>query len=155
MKTNITHLNFNLSVKEILQRMENLFKYEFISYRVDSTSIISNYIPIPLIGIDRRLYSKKNWIGINPFIFISKIELLVKPLDFQEGVQMKININKRRGIILYFIIIALIGFVSCNLPALWAAIILFSFVAVSSYLFIFYICIKKLIISEIANELKI
>ena len=146
-------INSDLSIKSVLRRLEDLFNYESIRFISNSKSIRSVRIPMPIISFDRRFYSKKNCIGINPFIFISSIEInLKKPST--EKVILDINIGQSRAFIIYLIVLLLTSMVAINLPNFWSGISLFFLVAIFVFIFIFKVCLKKLIKYEIFHTLE-
>lgn len=58
----------DLSVNEAQQQMTKLFDSESVEYQVESNKIRSLKMPVILLSIDSRMYTKRNWVGINPFI---------------------------------------------------------------------------------------
>ena len=44
-----------------------------IYFTTKEYGLISEKIPIPLMSFDSRLYSKNNFLGVNPFVFVDKI----------------------------------------------------------------------------------
>lgn len=141
------------SINSVLRRIEDLFNYESLKFLSDSNSIRSVKIPMPIVSFDRRFYSKKNYIGINPFIFISSIEINFKKPS-TEKVIVDINIDQSRAFIIYLIVLLLTGMVAINLPNYWSGISLFSLVAIFTFIFIFKVCVKKLIKYEIFHTLE-
>ncbi len=139
------------SIKSALRGIEDLFNYESIKFLSDSNSIRSVQIPMPIVSFDRRFYSKKNWIGINPFIYISSIEINFKKPSTGKVI-VDITIGQKRTFIIYLIVLLLTGMVAINLPNYWAGISLFSLVAI--FTFIFKVCVKKLIKYEIFYSLE-
>ncbi len=72
----------NQSIEHAIKSICTLFKLRSIGYRKENSSLISEYIPISfmMINWDNRLYSRDNFIGVNPFLFIDSIRV-----DFSSG----------------------------------------------------------------------
>ena len=145
-------INSPLCINDAKKRIENLLTYENVDFSVQPNSIRSTYIPIPLVNFDKRLYTRKNWVGINPFIYISGLEILFTELSATET-RIEINIDQRRAIFFYCMFLCLVFLVALALPTIWASISCFLFIAISSYLLVFLLCIKKLLRYEILKVL--
>ena len=73
-----------------MERVEDLFAKEGVEWRRADLSITSVKTPIAILGIQSRLYSKKNWVGLNPFVFVSGVDVRCEP---GEGDIVRINIR--------------------------------------------------------------
>jgi hypothetical protein len=143
----------NLSVSETTRRLAEFFTSEHISFNANPNSLRSTSIPFPIVNFDRRMYTRKNWVGINPFIFISGIEMFFTESNTKET-QVDVTIDEYRTIVMYLCYLCLILLVAVALPVLWVGISFFFFMAVFARLFVFDLCIKRLIKSEIQNAIK-
>jgi hypothetical protein len=132
--------------------MGDLLAYEHVSFHADPDSIKSTHVPFPIVSLDKRMFSRKNWVGINPFIYISSIEMFFAELNTKET-QIHVNVGQQRAIALYLCCLCLILFVALAIPILWVGIAFFFSIAILTRLFIFNLCIKKLIKSEVLNEI--
>lgn len=60
------------------ERIEGLLSKEGVRYTAADLSISSVSTPIAVFGIQPRLYSRRNWVGLNPFAFVSGVNLQFK-----------------------------------------------------------------------------
>ncbi len=81
-----------------LERIEVLLSKEGVKYKVDNLSLASSRTPFIIFGIQSRLYSHSNWVGVNPFIFISFITVRCKSGD-NGFTDVAIQINRLRALI--------------------------------------------------------
>jgi hypothetical protein len=56
-------------------RIEALLSKEGVRYSAANLSVVSTRTPIAILGIQRSLYSRSNWVGVNPFTFVSGVEV--------------------------------------------------------------------------------
>lgn len=149
----IRFLNFKqrpkITLTMALRRLSKLLDDAFVKYRVDHDSITSTSVPFAVLSIDPRMYTRKNWLGINPFIFISGIKIIGTRESDNETV-LEIIIDRGRTISIYCLLITNIGIVSCFLPALWAGIAFFFAFNIICFLCMFPL-IARLIKSEIVD----
>ncbi|HXX36088.1 MAG TPA: hypothetical protein VEM15_16580 [Thermodesulfobacteriota bacterium] len=154
---NITFtLNTGLSANDAMIRISNFLTSEHVDFQADLNSVKAEGIPIPLFSFDKRLYTKRNWVGINPFIFVSGVNFLIKE-SHSKQIQIDVNIRQGRAIFMYvfFVLFFLCIMAAAVLDSyLYPNIlILLLIIAVTLpilvHLFIFELCIKRLIKSEI------
>jgi len=153
-------LHTKLSVNAAIAQISNLLASEHISFQTDLNSIRSKEIPLPFSSFNKRLYTRKNWVGINPFIFISEINIIIKEFNLQQT-QIDVTICQKRAIIMYVFFISLLFYVlitaalSKNIPPtiLILVLILLVIILILMRFFIFDLCIKRLIKSEIVNAI--
>ena len=145
------YLNSSLPKEKVVQRLQSLMRSEHVSFIVNGNNIISTSIPLPILSIDKRLYSKNNWIGINPFVVLSSIVFTI-----QETTEIKIHvtINKTRSYVIYSLIVFLVGFVSAAIPNFYFGICFFIFFSIVSWLILFQLYIY-LITKEISKSIGI
>jgi hypothetical protein len=67
-----------LPAQTAFERIESLLSEEGVKYTANSLTIISVTTPIVVFGFQPKLYSHSNWVGLNPFVFVSGIELQFK-----------------------------------------------------------------------------
>jgi hypothetical protein len=58
-----------------MARVARLLEAEGVHVRQDGPTIWSVRTPVPLFNWDRRMYSRRNWVGINPFSLITGIKV--------------------------------------------------------------------------------
>ena len=68
-----------LPANEVLERIKGLLTKECVRYRTDNLSVTSTQTPVVIFGFDPRLYTHTNWVGLNPFAYVSGIELRCEP----------------------------------------------------------------------------
>lgn len=56
-----------LPPKEALGRLVQLLETAGVKIEREEAGVRSIRTPIPMINVDPRLYSRRNWVGINPF----------------------------------------------------------------------------------------
>lgn len=151
-KTITAQLITDSTIEESIERIENLFVEESIKYKSDLNSIYSTNVPLPLFGFDLRQYSRRNWIGINPFIFISRIKVLLNKTN-DDSVLINITIRQNRALIIYSFILLLLLIVAVNLPQAWIGFLFFVFFALLFFGFIFLLCINRFIKKEIIDAI--
>jgi hypothetical protein len=75
MKPKTFTINSRLSAETTVARVGDLLAKEGVQYRVEGLSILSISTPIALLTFQRTLYSNRNWVGLNPFTFISGVDV--------------------------------------------------------------------------------
>jgi hypothetical protein len=63
------------------ERIEGLLSKEGVKYRAANLSVASLKTPIAMVGIQPKLYSHSNWVGLNPFTFVSGVEVQCEEVD--------------------------------------------------------------------------
>lgn len=74
----------------VITALQDRLTKRYVRIKTDNNSITSTYTPFPLLSFDRKMYSKDNWIGINPFQFISNIKIVCSK---EENDNTIVNIN--------------------------------------------------------------
>ncbi len=87
-------------MSDTIKRIGDLLVYEHVSFDATQDSIKSTHIPFPIVGFDKKMYTRKNWVGINPFIYISSIEMFFRESTTKET-QIDISIDQYRTIVIY------------------------------------------------------
>lgn len=80
-----------LSVPDASERIGTLLSKEGVEYKMSGFSITSTKIPIAVLGIQPKLYSHSNWVGVNPFVFISGIHARFSSADTITMVTVRVN----------------------------------------------------------------
>jgi len=75
MRTRAFRLKTGLAAGEALARVARLLEAEAVQARREGETIWSVRTPDPLATWDRRGYSRRNWVGINPFSLITGIKV--------------------------------------------------------------------------------
>lgn len=146
-------LNSDFDVDRTLEKLRELFDYESIKFESNTTSIKSQRMPFPIGSFDFRIYSRKNWIGINPFVFVSGIEINVDADNDQKS-KLRIEINRNRAILVYLFVIVLFLMATANLPNPSWAMIFFCGLSIISGLIIFGLFTNRFIRKEINRVIR-
>lgn len=99
---------------------------------------------------DKRLYSRLNFVGVNPFIFMSGIDLSFREFDAAET-QLEIDVNSFRSTLFLGIILLVSVIGSFLLPSFGYRILFVISSGALGYLFIFQLCLKRLIKTELSK----
>jgi len=125
-------LTSRLSAAAAMQRMEDLFAREAVRFSRDQLSIRSTETPLAILGIQGRLYSRRNWVGLNPFAFVSGME--VRCESGESGVvRISIHIDQFRTFIWVAFLAACSGFAALAMPELGWAILFIAAVTVGAW----------------------
>jgi hypothetical protein len=95
MKYKIYLLKSPLSAKQAVERVKDLLKREGVQHRTEGLSIVSISTPIAVLSFQRVLYSKRNWVGLNPFTFISGVDVRCRP-DKSGLTEVTVQVNRFR-----------------------------------------------------------
>jgi hypothetical protein len=91
-------LTCRLPAQTASERIEDMLSKEGVKYTAANLAITSVSIPIVVFGIQPKLYSHSNWVGLNPFVFVSGIDL-----RFNEGenglTRVTVRVNRLRGLL--------------------------------------------------------
>ena len=154
MKKNDYTLNANMPLNDAIVRISDLLDSEHVSYKAEANIIGSTEIPLPFWSWDKRLYTRKNWIGFNPFIFISSIDFILKEIS-QKETHIEVIINQKRAMFLFrFFCFLFLGImVAVLLSANDLFEILVPFLIFSAMLFIAWLFIFRHSINLIKTEI--
>ncbi len=138
-----------LPKETVIERLQALLRSEHINFHVDGNNIITTDIPLPIFSFDKRLYSRNNWLGINPFVVVSRIDFAIQGTA---NIQIDITIDRLRSFVIYLLIISLACLIVTSIPNLYFGICFFLFFIIISWLILFKLCIY-LIVNEINKSL--
>ncbi len=135
-----------------VELISKLLAKRSIKHSIVNNHISSTHIPFIILGFDWRRYSRDNFIGYNPFVFIDKIKINVES-DSEKKTKLDITVIQVRSYVPIIIMILIILKVRTVEFGTFAAII-FAIIAVLYYLFAFHLVIGHLLTSEIKRVLK-
>jgi hypothetical protein len=98
-----------------LERIKDLLTAEGVKFKQIDLQLKSTRTPIAILSIQPVLYTRRNWVGLNPFIFISKIVINAKQSN-NTDVVLEILINRLRAYILAIFLSILGYFVGRAMP---------------------------------------
>jgi hypothetical protein len=64
-----------LTAPAALERIKGLLSQERVEYRSANLSVTSTQTPIVFFNFDSRLRSHGNWVGVNPFVCVSGVDV--------------------------------------------------------------------------------
>jgi hypothetical protein len=85
-----------LTPQEALRRAAALLASEGVRYTTTSLSIVSTTTPFAIAGFQRRLYTRRNWLGINPFTHASAVNLTCERTG--DGTSVTLEVDRTRAI---------------------------------------------------------
>ena len=86
-----------LPAQEASERIEGLLSEEGVKYRAANLAIASTRTPTAVLGIQPKLYSHSNWIGLNPFTFVSGVDVRCEPPGDSEVTKITVGVNRLRA----------------------------------------------------------
>lgn len=104
-----------LSAQAAAERIEGLLSKEGVRYKVGNLSLASTRTPIALLPIQPKLYSRSNWVGVNPFTFVSGVDVCFEP-HRDGGTRVTILVNRLRAFLYASLGIAVGLMVAVALP---------------------------------------
>jgi hypothetical protein len=140
-----------LPAQEAFERIEGLLSKEGVKYRAAGLSIASTRTPIVVLGIQPKLYTHSNWVGVNPFVYVSSVDVRFKPGD--DGVtKVTVRVNRLRAFLLAALGIA-VGFLAAGAMPEPAGLLFFVGFACATWFGIVSFLGGYLIKKEIASRL--
>jgi hypothetical protein len=88
-----------LSPEAASERIERLLSEEGVKYATAELSVASTKTPIVLLSVQPRLYTRRNWVGVNPFVFVTSVAVRCEPIE-GGGTRVTIRANRRRAFLL-------------------------------------------------------
>ena len=142
----------HLSVPDASERIGTLLSKEGVEYKVSGVSITSTKTPIAVLGIQPKLYSYSNWIGVNPFVFISGIHAQFRSTDIcVTAVTVRVNRLRAFFWVAFWVACSVLSAFAMREPA---GAILVVIVTVAAWLGIVSFIGSYLIAKEIGDYLK-
>ena len=138
----------------VIELVSSLLSKRSVKHSINNNQIVSTNIPIWffMLRYSRRLYSRDNFVGVNPFIYIDNIKINVET-ELEKKTKLDITVTQIRSY-MPFVFIMSMAF------AIWTARVetfagwFFVIIAVLYYLFTFHLVIGKLLPGEIKRVLK-
>jgi hypothetical protein len=78
------------------ERIQGLLSKEGVEYRAANLSIVSTRTPIVVFSIQPKLYSHSNWVGVNPFVYVSGVNVRFEPAD-GGNTKVTVCVHRRRA----------------------------------------------------------
>jgi len=114
-------------------RIENLLTVEGVQFRTANLSLSSTATPIAVLGIQRRFYSRRNWVGLNPFAFVSGIDVRCE-VHKDDGTRVFITVDRFRAFLWVVFWGLCAGFAGVGIPEPLVAVLLFLGITTGAWL---------------------
>ena len=85
----------DLTIEKAIEVICKLFDERSIRYQKSASTIITTSIILPLFSFSKRWFSRDNWMGINPFLYFDRIEVIFSPSN-KSKTSLDINISSWR-----------------------------------------------------------
>lgn len=102
---------------DALGRLAQLLEIEGVKINREQGGVRSLRTPIPLLNVDPRLYSRRNWVGINPFALLTAIEMRATASG-GGGTVVNVSIDRRRVVLLLILEAVVVLSLAFNAPLL-------------------------------------
>lgn len=140
-----------LETREAFERIERLLAHENVEYIAKGLRVASTSTPIIFLGLQPKLYTRKNWVGLNPFAFITSVDVQCESAEGAPA-RIKVCINRRRSI-LHVVFWGACGALMARVMPQPAGVILFVMMVLVAWLCIVKYLGGRLVKREILNEL--
>lgn len=106
-------LSTRLSAETAIARVGDLLTKAGVRYRTEGLSIVSTSTPIALLFFQRMHYSNRNWAGLNPFTYISGVDVRCQS-DKSGLTEIVVQVNRFRTLlfVVFYVILSAIGVVA-------------------------------------------
>jgi hypothetical protein len=135
----------------VIKKIEALFKDEGVEFRSTTSHIESTSTPIAILSLQPQMYSRKNWLGFNPFSYISNVSVDVNPTE-DNYVKVVVVANRRRAYF-YVTFFAIAGLSAARAISEPAGMILFILLTLGSWLLFVSLLGGHLVRKEIGDAL--
>ena len=115
----------SLPAPTAFERVKRLLSIEGVRYTFADLSLRSTYTPILLLNVQPVGYTRKNWVGINPFTSVSSVEVRCEPKDDTTTI-VAVDIDRRRAFMQVAFWIACFFLAASALPEPAAALLVFA-----------------------------
>lgn len=92
-------LTTSLPPNDALNRIVQLLEIAGVRIEREEAGLRSLRTPLPLINLDPRLYSRRNWVGINPFALLTGLSVTMAA-GSSAGALIDVAIDRRRVMLL-------------------------------------------------------
>jgi len=103
------------SPDEALPKIARLLEEEYVEFEIERNAIRSTRTPVTFVNIDRRNFSRLNWVGMNPFVYVTGIEVEFHPEDPRGAYRLIVDRTRLR-ILMGSVLLLLICPISLAIP---------------------------------------
>jgi hypothetical protein len=115
-----------LSAQAALERIKALLSKECVKYQADNLSVKSTQTPLVFFNFDPRGLSHTNFVGLNPFAYVSGVEVRCEPGD--HGLtRVTVRVDRFRAFVWVASSVALSSLMASAMPLPGGAIVLIAF----------------------------
>lgn len=104
----------DLAAEDALGRLTRLFEAGGVTVARQDNGLRSARTPVPLLNVDPRLYSRRNWVGINPFALVTSVEAITRAVS--GGTVIDVSIDRRRMVMLLIFEVVLVLVIATRAP---------------------------------------
>src|SRR5207253_607827 len=98
---NLLHKRYELlsplESQAAVKQVALLLSQESVAHIATGLRVASTSTPLVVLGIQPQLYTRKNWFGLNPFAFVTSVDICCEPIG-SGGTRVAIDVNRRRAI---------------------------------------------------------
>lgn len=145
-------LTCGLEPRIALARVKELLSTEGVKVEETNCRIRSFRTPVAIIGIQPRMYTRRNWVGINPFVCVSGVEATFESIA-NGRTKVTIQVNQLRAYLIVAFWVAIGYFAARGLDGPWGAV-LFIAVAVVAWAGVVWFVGGRLVRIEIGRVLR-
>lgn len=142
-----------LPAHAVLERIKRLLSKEYVKYRAANLSITSTETPIFIFNLDPRRLSRSNWVGLNPFAYVSGVDVRCQAGD-NDLTKVIVCVNRFRTFFLGTFWVVWCLLLAWVVPELWAKFIPIAIACVSWFGIVSFLG-DYLIKKEIGDHLKV
>lgn len=95
----IFEITCSLAPQAASARIESLLAHEGVKFNAADLRITSTSTPIVVLGVQPKLYTRRNWVGLNPFAFITGVDVRCEPSSDAAATKVNVRVNRRRSIL--------------------------------------------------------
>src|SRR5437870_7689824 len=108
-------ISCRLSDEAAIERIKALLIQEGVKFRTGELTVFSTRTPIAVLGIQPSLYSRRNWVGLNPFTYVTAVN--VQCLSVEDDVtKIIVHIDQFRAFVWVMFWTCCFGFASLGMP---------------------------------------
>jgi hypothetical protein len=94
----IYEISSPLEPQAVSERIEHLLSHEGVQYVANNLRVTSTSTPVVLLNFQSQLYTRRNWVGVNPFAFVTGVDIQCEASG-SAGTRIIVRINRRRAIL--------------------------------------------------------
>jgi hypothetical protein len=104
---------------DAISRLVELLEAGGVEVAREESVLRSVRTPVPLLNVEPRLYSNRNWLGINPFVLVTSVEM--RAAASANGTVVNVSIDRWRVILIWALAAFLVLFSAFSAP-FWATV---------------------------------